>query len=552
MKGSNLKNKQAKLIPTRSVIGYTILAVISGLSGFAFIATINKVINASITSGLPKNPAPYLWTFLGITVVFFITRRWLSGGIINLSQKIYWNIRRDVIKLVLEAPFGKLQQYKSEVYSTLTVDAGNITNASFMVITFLSAIILIAACLIYMAFLSLALFAISLGVIAIAIILYLLRSRKSDKQFKDVRDMERNFMDIFTTILSGSKEININPQKGFDIYDRKLVGIIEMGERTNVNAFLKYLNSELISQLSFYFLITYVLIYAGGQFNIPFGIIVSFVFVLLFLLGPIVSVMTIMPAMSRAAISLKKMTELRKALENLENESSAEKGKEGKHHDFKTIEFRNFSFSFGDEKFSVGPINLRIDRNEVVFIYGGNGAGKTTFINAILKLYDIDSGEVYVDNRLIPLEEMDEIKAMFSPIFSDFYLFDEFYGIKDVDLVKASNLLNLFELNEKVTIENGRYSVIDLSTGQRKRLALISALLERRPIMILDEWAADQDPQFRKKFYNEILPLISREEDKTIIAITHDDKYYHLGDKLLKMEYGQLIESNKSEFEIAF
>lgn len=550
MKRNFSEANQTKLIPVRSTVGYTILAIISGLSGFAFIATINKVISLSIASGSLKNSNFYLWIFLGTTLTFFITRRWLSGGIINLSQNIYWRIRKDVIQLILKAPYRKLQEYKGEVYSTLTADVGNITNASFMVITFFSAIILIMACLVYMAYLSVILFGISLGTIAIGVALYLFRARKSNEQFKEVRELERSFIDIFTTILSGSKEINIDPQKGQDIYNRRLFGIIEKGEKTNVRAFLKYLNSELISQLLFYCLITFILIYAGGIFNIALGTIVSFVFVLLYLMGPIVSVMTILPAMSRARVSLKKMAELRNALQNF-GENKHELQDTG-YNNFSRLEIRNYAFSYGAGQFSVGPINLSINRNEIVFIHGGNGAGKTTFINTILKLYDLEEGEVYIDGLPVPATAVEGVKSMFSPIFSDFYLFDEFYGIKEVNLDKAVRLLHLFELEDKVFIENGRFSTIDLSTGQRKRLALISALLESRPIIVLDEWAADQDPHFRKKFYMEILPMISKEEDKTIIAITHDDKYFPLSDKLLKMEYGQLTEINKAQLESIF
>lgn len=549
MKKTILEHNQSRLIPTRLIIGYTMLAIISGLCSFAFIATINKLISLSLSSGPIKNPQQYLFTFLGIIVAFFITRRLLSGGIINLSQNIYWNIRRDVIKLILRAPYRKLQEYKGEVYSTLTADVGNITNASFMVITFFSSIILIVSCLVYMAYLSLILFAISLGVIALGVVVYLFRSRKSNEQFKEVRELERNFINIFNTLLHGAKEININQQKGNDIYEGNLTKVIEQGEETNTKAFLKYLNSELISQLLFYFLITFILIYAGDLLNVSLGTVVSFVFVLLYLMGPIVSVMTIMPAMNRATVSLKKMSELKAALQKLGNNHHVQDIRDSKYSNFSKLEINDFTFAFGTDKFGVGPINLSVNRNEVVFIHGGNGAGKTTFINTILKLYDLDKGEVYIDGQLIPAESIDGIKAMFAPVFSDFYLFDGFYGIKNVDLKKAAYLLKVFELEDKVSIENDRFSTIDLSTGQRKRLALISALLENRPILVLDEWAADQDPHFRRKFYTEIIPMMAEQEDKTIIAITHDDRYYDLADKLLKMEYGQLVEVNKSTLE---
>ncbi|MVT08682.1 cyclic peptide export ABC transporter [Chitinophaga tropicalis] len=549
MKNNAFKGKNTRMVPVRLMVGYTVLAVISGLSGFAFISTVNKVISMSISTDISRQLNFYLAIFIGATIIFFITRRWLSAGIIYLSQNIYWGIRRDVINLVLKAPYRKLQEYKGEVYSTLTADVANVTNASFMVITFFSAIILIISCLIYMAFLSLILFGISCCVIVAGIALYLLRSRKSNEQFKVVRELERNFINGFNTILGGAKEISVNPKKGTDIYEGYLSDIMDRGEKTNTKAFLKYLNSELISEMLFYSLITFILIYSGNIFHIPLGTIVNFVFVLLYLMGPIVSVMTIMPAMNRATVSLKKMSELRTALRSSTEGYDTEMAGTEKYHGFRSLEIKDYSFSFGEEKFSVGPVNMNINRNEIVFIHGGNGAGKTTFINTILKLYDIEDGKVYVDGQQVPQDEMDCLKSMFSPVFSDFFLFDNFYGIKDVNLEKAARYIRIFELDEKVLIRNGRFSTIDLSTGQRKRLALINALLENRPIIVLDEWAADQDPHFRRKFYKEILPMISREEDKTIIAITHDDRYFHLGDKLMKMEYGQLIEINKTQLD---
>ena len=111
---------------------------------------------------------------------------------------------------------------------------------------------------------------------------------------------------------------------------------------------------------------------------------------------------------------------------------------------------------------------------------------------------------------------------------------------------KTRSYIELFELESKVSIVENKFSTIKLSMGQRKRLALIQALLENKPIIVLDEWAADQDPYFREKFYNVILPLIKK-EGKTIIAITHDDKYFYAADHLFKMEDGKLLKQNISK-----
>lgn len=551
-----MKNKKSQasktgLIPLKSLIGYSLLAIVSGLSGFAFITIINKVISNSITATETMSTQEYLYIFLAAIVTFFISRRWLAGGIIRLSQKIYWDIRKDVIKLILKAPYRKLQEYKDEVYATLTTDVNHITNASLMVITFFSSIILIVACLVYMAFLSIKLLGVSVAVIAVGVLIYLVRSKSSNKQIKEVRELEKTFINIFNSFLDGSKEININPDKGTQIYNEKLLKVADVGETKFVKAFLKYLNSEIISQLLFYSLIAFILVFAGAIFQTPIEVKISFVFVLLYLMGPIVSVMTIVPVMNRALVSLRKMENLKKDLTKIEKEKQVNPNAT-LYKNFSELKIRNYSFSYGENQFSVGPISFDVIRNEVVFVYGGNGEGKTTFINTVLNLYNLDNGEAYIDGKLIPLEDLDTIKALFAPVFSDFHLFEEFYGIENVDYDKVDQYLTLFELKGKVHIKDGRFSTTDLSTGQRKRLALISTLLEDRPIIVLDEWAADQDPHFRHKFYTEIIPVLVREEDKTIIAITHDDRYYNVADTLLKMEYGKLEKTIVSELATIF
>ena len=141
---------------------------------------------------------------------------------------------------------------------------------------------------------------------------------------------------------------------------------------------------------------------------------------------------------------------------------------------------------------------------------------------------------------LINKENYSNYRSIFSVVFSDFYLFDELLGIDNMNIQKCNDYLQLFEIEQKVKLDNNHFSTIDLSTGQKKRLALIAMLLEEKPVLVLDEWAADQDPYFRKKFYTEILPFLKK-EGFTIIAVTHDDKYYHCADKLYKMDYGKLI-----------
>lgn len=142
---------------------------------------------------------------------------------------------------------------------------------------------------------------------------------------------------------------------------------------------------------------------------------------------------------------------------------------------------------------------------------------------------------------VVAAADREAYRQLFSAVFSDFYLFDGLLDAADpMQLQKARQLLVSLRLEHKVTLGNdGRFSTVALSQGQRKRLALLAAVLEDRPVYLFDEWAADQDPQFKRVFYTEVLPWL-KTQDKLVIAITHDDAYFHLADRHVKLESGQI------------
>ncbi|NQY07485.1 MAG: cyclic peptide export ABC transporter [Flavobacteriaceae bacterium] len=445
---------------------------------------------------------------------------------------------------LIKSEYLKVEKIKQEIYAALTTDVNNIVNASLVIINFISSIILVITCFVYLGFLSLTLFSISILCIAIGVFIHLKSIKNTNNQFLRVRNIEQDFMKGFNSILEGNKEIKINPNKGESLFQSIILPVIIEGKNRNINAYIGYLNSQLLSQLLFYCIIVIILVVIGSYFTIELGKIISFVFALLYLLGPIVNIMLNIPILNRALISYNKLNFIKKRLEFSEETSDEKTTILNPEESFQTITFQGYKYSYPDNSFSIGPINLTIKANEIIFIYGGNGSGKTTFINTILTLYAPEEGTLTINNKKIQEYELKQTRKLFVPVFSDFYLFEDFYGIESIDEERVQKLLELFEIEHKVTFKNGKLSTTDLSTGQRKRVALISAILEDRPILVLDEWAADQDPYFRKKFYTQIIHKIVNEENKTIIAITHDDNYYQEADKLFRMNYGKLEEIN--------
>ena len=197
----------------------------------------------------------------------------------------------------------------------------------------------------------------------------------------------------------------------------------------------------------------------------------------------------------------------------------------------------------GSDSFALAPVNLTLKRGETVFLIGHNGSGKSTLSMLLAGLYLPESGTIWVDGVAVTAANRISYRQLFASVFTEFYLFERLldgYGA-DAATADIAAWLQALHLDEKVQIEAGRLLNTQLSQGQRKRLGLLLAALERRSLLILDEWAADQDPQFRRLFYEQLLPLL-QQSGATVFAISHDDKYFHHAQRMLEMKRGRLYE----------
>jgi putative ATP-binding cassette transporter len=262
----------------------------------------------------------------------------------------------------------------------------------------------------------------------------------------------------------------------------------------------------------------------------------------LFLIGPVSSIVGSLPVFAQANAAAERILTLEESLQNFSSLSD-EMSLDGRLAGFKSIQLNALQFihtsAGGEGGFEVGPISLNIERGSTVFITGGNGSGKTSFLYLLLSLYPAAKGTISVDGATIGTTNIYAYRNLFSTIFSDNHLFEELYGIEDYDPKEAKQLFELLEMDHKVTLEGRRFSSLKLSSGQKKRVAMIATILEKRPICVFDEWAADQDPHFREKFYRVILPYL-KAAGVTVIAITHDDKYFDAADVRLHMADGKL------------
>ena len=210
------------------------------------------------------------------------------------------------------------------------------------------------------------------------------------------------------------------------------------------------------------------------------------------------------------------------------------------------LELQNLTYEYSDQageyNFTLGPINLVMQSGELIFFTGGDGSGKTTLIKLLTGLYTAQAGSISCNGKPVSPQEMEAYQQLFSVIFADVYLFDQLLGLDALD-EQAQHYLDKLQLQHKVTIHEGTLSTTNLSYGQRKRLALLTAYLEDRPVYIFDEWASGQDPEFREIFYRQLLPEL-KQQGKLVIVISHNDHYYAVADRVIAMDLGQIKSEN--------
>ncbi len=317
-------------------------------------------------------------------------------------------------------------------------------------------------------------------------------------------------------------------------------------------ALVKFVNASLIGQS----LLIFVLAIVGFAVpiilpDIQFYTLMSFIIILLYIIGPVTTILSAIPTLMQLKIAWNRVQSF---INDIPANLSLNKLLKMTLLDEKmihSIKVQSLCYKYNNENndeegFSVGPINMEVNKGEVLFIIGGNGSGKTTLAKLITGLYNPHDGQILVNNREVRTNEVGEY---FSTVFNPNHLFQKLYN---ADISGRSGeleeYLSTLQLIDKVKIGNKEYNTIDLSGGQRKRLALLQCYLEDKPIFLFDEWAADQDPEYKRFFYKELLPKMKK-SGKIVIAISHDDHYFDVADKILKMDNGK-VEYVSSDYKV--
>jgi len=476
-------------------------------------------------------------------VVFFIVllvviSRQLGSQFYNLIEKKIVGLRVKMMNRIRKTDLMTLERTgPGKIYTALTTDIRDIASVSNIILSCLAGGFRIMATFMYMAILYMPAFALMILATAVGGFFYSSNQTAVIRLFAQVRNQERKLFDALGHLLEGFKDLRLSDRKSDDFYHRSLRHHTSLMRDLKIRSEHLYINNYTIAYtlwLGTLLVMTLVMPFAG----IPAHLLPIVVGMLIFM--PLSHVVDKYSQFYNAYLSALELLDFEAEIAGLAQEPDAETGPEDLSR-YDEIRYENIAFVYqtdDDRPFSTGPLSISFRPGETVFVTGGNGSGKSTMLKLITGLYQADSGRFFLNGKET---DIFLFRELFSPIFTDFHLFDRLYGMRDIDEAKLDGLLRRFQLEKRVRCSDGKFSTLDLSTGQKKRLAMIITIMEDKPVYIFDEWAADQDPHFREYYYKTLLPEF-REQGKTVIAVSHDDRYYHTADRVIRMEYGRIAD----------
>ena len=434
---------------------------------------------------------------------------------------------------------------KTDAFTKIAYDTNSISQASLAMTNAAQSLITLLVALAYLAWLSMPAFIVSMAVFVLIYFSFSARRKAIQTQLGTVIALEAQLLGALNHIFDGFKELKMNRKKSDALFAR-------FRETASKNCSMKidvsslFIKNLLVSEVIFFGLL------AGLIFILPRYLpaytdkMLQITSTIMYISGPLSLLIGSIPVFARADTALANLYGLEEAVDKAFTRSKPNGGGGAvSFQNFQEITLEHASFSYldagGAPTFSVGPISLGVQRGEILFIVGGNGAGKSTMLKMLTSLYPVQDNAIRIDGVPLKPATAAEYRELFGIVFTDFHLFDRLYGLEGVTDEDVTRLIRDMELADKVSFSGGRFNTLNLSTGQRKRLGLIVAMLENKPIYIFDEWAADQDQRFRRHFYEVILKQL-KAAGKTVIAVTHDDRYWRHADRVVKFEEGRIVQ----------
>jgi putative ATP-binding cassette transporter len=512
--------------------------LVSGVINTGLIVLINRALTEKERLSLPTIGWGFVALCLGLPLFRFVSQSALAW----ITQKSLYHLRLRWCRRILSMPLRQLEQLGPQrLLASLTNDLGAITDALSVLPLVLMHLAIVLTCLVYLGWLSPVLLLGLLGFMVVGIVTYQIPILSSLRYQRKAREEWDTLFRHIRAITQGTKELKMHQPRREALMARELEPTADALQRHITFSSTIFAAGASWGQILAFLVLGLLLFVLPSFYTVPGPVLVAYAMTIIFLLAPLEMILTSVPRLSNASVSIRKIDELGLSLSQQAVEPDAPAlSAPG----WQRLELIGVTHSYRGENegetFQLGPIDLSFAPGELVFLVGGNGSGKTTLAKVILGLYAPESGEIRLDGEPVTRETIDRYRQRFAAVFSDFFLFESLLGLEGGSLdEEARHYLQELRLDRKVRVDDGRLSTVDLSQGQRKRLALLTAYLEDRPIYLFDEWAADQDPLFKEVFYLHLLPRL-RDRGKTVLVISHDDHYYGVADRIIKLDSGKL------------
>jgi putative pyoverdin transport system ATP-binding/permease protein len=561
----------------KKILTATFIGAISGSGNAMLISLINRAINES---AFPHAAFYFITLALSVLITSIISQFLL----IDISQTAIHKLRLQLSQSILASPLHHLEKMgENRLLATTIEDIRSLSHSLSAIPSICVDLATVIVSLAYLAWLSGTIFALTIAISAISIGYVQSRVKQAHQLFQSARNEEDNLLKHFQAITKGIKELKLNRSRRADFSAHHLGSSVSKLRHKNATAMKSMAVANSLGQFAQFVTLGFTVFVLPVLMHIPLSMLSSYILISSFLSMPLQNILNRIPDLLRANIALHKIEMMELSLVNESPVTTSEREIEpiakleidrvtyiynpaehrdlpllseshnhpNRHQDLKPAHHhpaQNWELNDAEQAppsepepgFLLGPISMTLEPGTVTFLVGGNGSGKSTLAKLITGLYTPQSGAIYLNGAWIDDRDREWYRQHFSAIFSDFYLFEQCLGFDSVNLDRdVEKYLRELQLDRKVKVKDGTLSTINLSQGQRKRLALLIAYLEDRPIYLFDEWASDQDPLFRDLFYKEILFKL-KQRNKTIIVISHDDRYFNLADQIIKLDYGKI------------
>ncbi len=531
---------QAKPSDLVSILG---LALVAGLVNAILML---QIIKAAGLAGSGQKPGlAQIVLFLALFAIYYRCQKIAILRASRAIEELLAALRLRIAEKIRGADLQTIDRIgRSSLYLVVSRETNHLSVSCPLLVEAIQQVILVGMSLLGILHLSPPAFMLTILALLVGAVVSAALQRAYQRTAERLAEQQVRTLDLVEGFLRGSKELRLNRARSDDLF---------VDFQGSAHTTRRLLNQS--GEIASWFLAVSGILMFGLVGIIAFvlpdhveghrELLLQLIPMILFSLAPLVKLMGEIPMFTQADVGLGAIAEVEDALDRSSAISPA-MAREISHsyRSFQRIDYTQMVFHHrtteSSASFTVGPIDLTLTRGEVLFVVGGNGSGKSTFMRLVSGLYSPDEGGITVDAEILDDFGRQALGELFCAIFNDFHIFDALYGLEAVDPRQVRTLIEEMGLKGKVDFIDGHFSQIQLSTGQRKRLALIAALLEDRPIYILDEWSAEQDVIFRNQFYNEIIPRL-KALGKTLIVVSHDERYFHVADRILKLDLGKMV-----------